>query len=151
QVRSSAQNLFGWFAAAVLGRFRAFYGAIFLGIGGLVLTIGWHAGPQKYLEAREFQTLQARAPARIVESWIAVEFDPGQMGKYPHWRPFAKASPCVIVEYTTEWTGLARRAFCGTRLTFADHYTLHGVTEVTAGVPFYWARDERGFIVPEIR
>ena len=44
-----------------------------------------------------------------------------------------------------------RRAFCGRRLPFYDHYTLHDVNEVTPGVPFAWVRDERGFAVPELR
>jgi hypothetical protein len=82
---------------------------------------------------------------------VAVEFDPAEAGDHPSWRPFAKASPCVVVECTTEWSGPARRAFCGTRLPFHDHDTLHDVTEVSPGVRFAWARDERGLIAPEIR
>jgi len=141
----------GWFAGAIVGRFAAFYGAIWLGIGGVVLSVAWHAGPQKALDQRKFDTLSARAPARIVESWLAVEFDPTQMGTAPHWRPFAKAAPCVVVEYDTAWTGPTSRAFCGTRLPFYDHYLLHDVERVAPGVPFSWMRDERGFIAPEIR
>src|SRR4051812_7688048 len=111
-----------WVATLALGRFSAFYGAIWLGIGGVVLSVAWHAAPQKILDMRKFDTLSARAPARIVESWLAVEFDPGQMGSAPNWRPFAKAAPCIVVEYDTGWTGAAQRAFCGTRLPFYDHY-----------------------------
>jgi len=141
----------GWIAGVILGRFTAFYGAIFLGIGGVVLSIAWHAGPQKYLDARKFETLTARAPAHIVESWLAVEFDPRRMGTAPNWRPFAKAAPCVVVEYDSGWTGPARRAFCGTRHPFYEHYTLHDIDALAPGVPFSWMRDERGFITPEIR
>ncbi|MFO1323981.1 MAG: hypothetical protein U1F15_07930 [Burkholderiales bacterium] len=145
------ERLFPWIAGAVVGRLSAFYGAMIVGIAGVALSVAWHAGPYKYLEARQFATLTQRTDARIVESWLAVDFDPARRGTHTNWRPFAKASPCVVVEYQTEWTGPARRAFCGTRLPFYDHYTLHDLAEVSPGVPFGWGRDERGFIVPEIR
>lgn len=149
--RKFGEMLFPWLAGVVVGRINAFYGAMILGVAGLVLTVAWHAGPHKFLDARQFAALTSRADARIVESWLAVEFDPAAMGSYTNWRAFAKASPCVVVEYQTEWTGPAHRAFCGVRLPFYDHYTLHDIVEIAPGVPFLWARDERGFIVPEIR
>jgi len=126
-------------------------GAVIVGMAGLLLTVGWQAGPQKAIEAHKFTTYNLRAPAHIVESWLAVEFDPKLMGRYTQWRPFAKAAPCVLVEYTNEWAVGARHAFCGARLTFYDHYTLHDAGPLTTGVPFAWKRDERGFIAPEIR
>jgi len=132
-------------------RINTLFGAVFVGIAGLLLTVGWQAGPQKAIEAHKFATYNMRAPAHIVESWLAVEFDPKLMGRYTQWRPFAKAAPCVVVEYTAEWAVNARHAFCGTRLPFYDHYTLHDAGPITAGVPFAWTRDERGFIAPEIR
>ncbi|MEO8752313.1 MAG: hypothetical protein ABI624_06515 [Casimicrobiaceae bacterium] len=146
-----ATTLLGHVFGAAVGRVYVFFGAMLIGIAGLSLTVGWQAGPQKLLDARKFSALTARVPGHIVESWLAVEFDPGDMGQYPHWRPFAKASPCVVVEYATEWTGAARRAFCGSRVTFADHYVLQHLQELTSAVPFSWMRDERGFMMPEIR
>jgi len=148
---SPLPRLLSWVTSAALGRFAAFYGAIFVGIGGVVLSIAWHEGPQKYLDARKFATLTERAQARIVESWIAVELDPAQIGTSSNWRAFAKAAPCIVVEYDSGWTGATQRAFCGTRLPFYDHYTLHDTSEAAPGVPFEWRRDERGFVVPEIR
>jgi hypothetical protein len=148
---ASGRSVLAWIAAAAVGRFAAFYGAIFAGIGGVILSFAWHEGPQKYLDARKFATLTARAESRIVESWLAVELDPSQMGPSHNWRASAKAAPCIVVEYDSGWTGPARRAFCGTRLPFHDHYSLHDLTQVAPGVPFAWRRDERGFIVPEIR
>src|SRR6185503_17371954 len=44
-----------------------------------------------------------------------------------------------------------RRAYCGTRRTFYDHITLHDLRETAPGVPFEWARDERGFAALQIR
>ncbi len=140
-----------WLAGLALGRFRAFYGAMVLGFGGIALLAGWNAGPQKWLDQRRFATLTAQAPARIVERWLAVEFDPSQIGKAPDWRAFAKASPCIVVEYGGDWSRPLRRAFCGTKLDFHDHYRLDDLRETSPGVPFSWARDERGFVAPEIR
>ena len=138
-------------AAIGVSRLRAFYGAIALGIGGVALAVAWHAGPQKYLDQRAFASLTARAPAHIVESWLAVEFDPARIGNYPDWHPFAKASPCIVVEFESAWSGKPRRAYCGTRRTFYDHITLHDLRETAPGVPFEWARDERGFAALQIR
>lgn len=147
----AGRSVVAWIAGAALGRFTAFYGAIFVGIGGVILSFAWHEGPQKYLDARKFATLTARAQAQIVESWVAIELDPSQMGNSRNWHAFAKASPCIVVEYDSGWTGATRRAFCGTRLPFHDHYALHDLNEIAPGVPFDWRRDARGFIVPEIR
>lgn len=151
ELESSRDRFVGIVLGIVLGRFSAFYAAIFLGIGGLVLAVAWHMGPNKYLQARQFPTLTATAPARIVDRWMAIEFDPSKMGEYRDWRPFARASACIVVEYDGGWGSAQRRAFCGTRLPFYDHYTLHDVKEVSPGVPFTWSRDDHGFAVPELR
>ncbi len=60
-------------AGIAIGRAYVYFGAIWIGVGGLVLTVGWQAGPQKLVEARQFGTLTARTPGHIVESWLAVE------------------------------------------------------------------------------
>lgn len=149
---SVRETLASWIVGTVMGRFYALYAAFFLGVGGLMLAVGWQAGPHKYLEGREIAALSVRVPARIVESWVALEFDPRQMGDYTNWQAFALASPCIVVEYDGGWAGPQRRAFCGGRFAFrSDAYTLHDITEVTAGVPFAWARDTRGYAVPELR
>lgn len=149
---SVREGIASWIVGVVVGRFSALYAALFLGIGGLMLAVGWQAGPHKYLEVREIAALSMRVPARIVESWVALEFDPQQMGEYTNWEAFALASPCIVVEYDGGWTTPQRRAFCGARFAFrSDAYTLHDIKEVTAGVPFAWARDARGYAVPELR
>ena len=44
-----------------------------------------------------------------------------------------------------------RRAFCGTRVPFNDSYLLADNRDIFPGVAFAWAKDENGFVVPEIR
>ena len=134
----------------VVHKFMAFYAAIFLGMGGLALTAAWQYGPQRVLDADEFALLTSRQTGRIVESWLAVEWNPAEMGDRKRWRAFAKATPCAVVEYDAEWAR-RRRAFCGNRFTFYEHYTLHDLKEMAPLVPFDWARDASGFAVPEIR
>jgi hypothetical protein len=135
---------------AVLGRLMGFYAAIFLGIGGLALTVAWQHGPQRVLDADQFAALTVQATGRIVESWLALEWDPAEMGDFKRWRAFAKATPCAVVEYQVEWAPL-RRAFCGNRLPFYEQYTLHDLNEMAPKVPFDWSRDASGFAAPEIR
>jgi hypothetical protein len=142
--------LYRWLHAG-LGRMNAKVGVMMVAVGGLALAVAWNAGPQKALDGRQFAKLTSRAPAQIVERWLAVELDPSEIEKGATWYRTAKVSPCVVVEYTTEWADAAQRAFCGRRLTVAEWLAPHRVTEVTPGVPFSWQRDERGFIVPELR
>jgi len=134
----------------VMYKALGFYAAMVLGVAGLVLTVAWQHGPQRVLDADQFALLTAKSTGRIVESWLALEWDPAEMGNLKRWRAFAKATPCAVVEYTAEWAP-ARRAFCGNRLTFYEHYTLHDLKEMAPRVPFDWARDESGFAMPEIR
>ncbi|HEY6553766.1 MAG TPA: hypothetical protein VI669_10430 [Vicinamibacteria bacterium] len=133
-----------------VGKLMGFYAAILLGIGGLVLTIAWQYGPQRVLDADEFALLTTQKTGRIVESWLALEWNPAEMGDSLRWRAFAKATPCAVVEYQADWAQV-RRAFCGNRLTFYEHYTLHDLKEMAPKVPFDWARDASGFAAPEIR
>ncbi len=133
-----------------VGKAMRLYAAIFIGIGGLVLTVAWQHGPQRLLDAGEFATLTARHTGHVVESWLALEWDPALMGTSTRWRVFARATPCAVVEYDGDW-GPARRAFCGNQLPFSESYTLHDLKEMAPKVPFAWSRDASGFDVPEIR
>ncbi len=134
----------------VMHKVLGFYAAIFLGAAGLVLTVAWQNGPQRVLDANEFALLTTQKTGRIVESWLALEWNPAEMGDLKRWRAFAKATPCAVVEYAAEWAPL-RRAFCGNRLPFYEQYTLHDLKDMAPKVPFDWARDASGFAVPEIR
>lgn len=137
----------------LMGRAMRFYAGILLGIGGLLLAIAWQAGPQRAIEAHQFSALVSRVDSRIVESWLTLEWHPAEMGDNLRWRAFAKASPCVVVEFEAggDWGAALRRAFCGNRFRFTESYTLHDLDRIAPGVPFAWMHDASGFAVPEIR
>ena len=126
--------------------------AFWICAAGLFLSLAWTNGPQQVIDARHYASFTGRVSGMIVESWLAIELDPGEVRDPAYWHVSAFASPCAVIEYQGEWsTGPTRRAYCGSRLQFNDEYTLAGVRELAPGVPFRWPRDGRGFIVPEIR
>jgi hypothetical protein len=125
--------------------------ALILGFASVFLVLAWQLGPQPLIAARHYAAFGAHADGRIVESWLALDLDPARVGDHTHWRAFATATPCAVVEYAGDWGAPARRAYCGARLQFNESYTLHDLAEVLPKVPFAWARDERGFAVPELR
>jgi len=124
---------------------------VFLGASIVFLTVAWQNGPQRTLDAMRYASYTASAQGRIVESWLALEFDPASLGAGSHWRGAAKASPCAVVEYQGDWNAPLRRALCGNRLDFTESYTLHDLREMAPQIPFAWSLDDRGFAVPEIR
>ncbi|QJR11968.1 hypothetical protein DSM104443_03051 [Usitatibacter rugosus] len=135
---------------AALGRFVRFYAAIFIGLGGFVLALAWTMGPQQLVEAHRYSKLTAKADAKIVERWVALEWKPKDAERAPDWRNVAKATPCVVVEYDGAW-GSQQRAFCGTRFPFNREYRLHELSELAPGVAFAWSRDARGLLATEVR
>lgn len=141
----------GQVIGATFGRFLKLIAAIVLGAAGVFLTVAWQTGPERMVNAARDRKLTARADGRIVESWLAVELDPKAMGRKTRWRAFAKASPCAVVEFGGDWGAPRRRAFCGNQFKFHDDYTLYDLREMAPKIPFAWARDESGFILPEIR
>jgi hypothetical protein len=147
------RGLLGDFVAGtLLGPFIRLIAAFILGAAGVFLTMVWQLAPQRLIDAAHYAKFTTAVTGQIVESWVAVEWNPADMRKESlHWQNYTKASPCAVVEYAGEWGPPARRAFCGKRFTFNDDYTLHDLREVTTGVPFAWARDASGFILPEIR
>jgi len=138
-------------AGLVLSPFTGMISGFFLLFAGIFLIVAWQAGPQHLLDAARLGKLTGHASGKIVESWLAVDWDPAEMGTSTMWRAFTKASPCAVVEYSGDWGAPVRRAFCGPRLQFNDMYTLHDVRELSPGVPFTFARDASGFLEPEIR
>lgn len=127
------------------------YAAIFLGAAAVFLTLGWKSGPQRVLDAREYAAFTATARGRVVESWLAIEFDPARVGAAGYWRASARATPCAVVEYEGDWGSPLRRAFCGKRLQFNESYHLHDLDEMATDVPFDWPREANGFALPEMR
>ena len=138
-------------AGLTIGWAVRLYAALFLGAAAVFLTVGWKSGPQRILDAREFGTFTATAQGRIVESWLAIEFDPARVGPAGRWRASAQATPCAVVEYEGDWGAPLRRAFCGKRLQFNESYHLHDVGEMATDVPFDWPREATGFALPEVR
>jgi hypothetical protein len=141
----------GKVASLTVGPLLRLYAALFLGAGAIFLTLGWKTGPQRVLDAWEFSTFTARAEGRIVQSWIAVEFDPARVGAAGRWRASARASACAVVEYAGEWGAPLQRAYCGKRLQLNESYHLHDVGEMATGVPFDWPREADGFAAPQVR
>jgi hypothetical protein len=135
----------------VLGPFTGTISGFLLLAAGMFLIIAWQAGPQHLVDALRLAKLTGHVNGTIVESWVAVDWDPAAMGTSQHWRAFTKASPCAVIEYSGDWGAPARLAFCGPRLQFNDTYTLDGVRALSPGVPFTFARDTSGFLAPEIR
>ncbi|MEO6687917.1 MAG: hypothetical protein ABIS07_07800 [Dokdonella sp.] len=140
-------NLLG----AVTGFMMRPIAAIILGFASIFLGLAWQVGPQPSIDAAHYSAFTAHVDARIVESWVALEFDPASMGTHARWRPFAKAQPCEIVEYAGDWGAPLRRAFCGNRFALNESYTLHDLDTLAPNVPFAWLRDERGFALPQLR
>jgi hypothetical protein len=140
-------NLFGAAAGFIV---RPLAAAI-LGFAGVFLGMAWLVGPQPMIDHARYSKYTARADGHVIDSWLALEFDPGDMGSHRKWRPFAKAAPCAVVEYSGDWGQPSQRAFCGNRFAFNDSYTLHDLDTLAPKVPFAWMRDERGFAVPQIR
>ncbi len=141
----------GQLLGATLGRFTNLVIAPILGFAGLFLVVAWQTGPQRMIDGARYSKMTARTDGRIVESWLAVEFDPSDMGQRTLWRPHAFASPCAVIAYEASPGTPLRRAFCGTRLKFTESYTLHDLAELSPSVPFAWMRDANGFAVAEIR
>ena len=156
--RAPAEAPIGWarqaFEFIAINRMMAFVtliSAFLLGMAGVCLTVAWQLGPQLLMQRAQYAHMTGRADGRIVESWLAVELDTATIRSPAYWRASAKASPCAVVEYQGDWTTPIRRAFCGNRLGFSSEYRLQEPLDMAPRVPFAWARDERGFIVPEIR
>jgi len=135
--------VFGW-------GFRL-YAAIFLGAGAVFLALGWKAGPEPLLKARQFAALTATAEGRFVDSWLAIDFDPARVGPAGFWRASAKASPCAVIEFDAGAASPVRRAFCGPRIGFNESYGLHDLAEIGPGVAFDWPREANGLAMPQAR
>jgi len=139
-------HLMGFF----MGRYHGLYAVVMIGAASLALTVAWQQGPSRFAIAREFSRLTLRVPGRLVDSWIAVDFDPGEMQEGWRWRGAAKARPCVVIEYDAGWEKGRRRALCGRSLPFHEGYTLHDIDTIADGVPFDWKRDSEGLPIVDL-
>jgi hypothetical protein len=152
RVRSFRERIATMAGGAVLGTFSRLYGSFWIAIAAVVLVAAWQAAPQRLIDAHRFAAFTAHADGRIVESWLALEWDPADMGDHLRWHAYAKAAPCAVVEFDAagEW-GRLRRAYCGNRFMLREEDSLESIRTLAPGVPFDWLRDGRGFIVPEVR
>jgi hypothetical protein len=134
--------------APLIGLFAGFV----LLFGGIFLAVAWTVGPKPFLDARQYAPFTAHAEGHIVESWVALEFDPAVLpqGKL-YWQPWSKVTPCVIVEYGSDWGAPMQRGFCGNRLQFGDDFRLDDWHTLMPDVPFSFARDANGFAIQELR
>ncbi|MBS0438075.1 MAG: hypothetical protein JSS33_01565 [Proteobacteria bacterium] len=120
--------------------------------GGIFLAMAWSVGPKPLLDFRQYAPFTAHADGRIVESWIALEFDPAALPKGKlYWQPWSQVTPCAIVEYAGDWGAPLQRAICGNRLAFSDSFRLDDWKTLMPDVPFSFARDANGFSVQELR
>jgi len=122
-----------------------------MAFASLFLLIGWQFGPLVTLQTQEYRKMTSQVDANIVEGWLALEFDASSVRVPEFWRASTNAARCVVAEYSGDWGAPLRRAFCGTRVPFNESYLLADLRDISPGVPFAWARDERGFVLPEIR
>ena len=139
------------YAVSPLIRFAA---AFPLGLAIVLLSAGWLVGPQRFVDAYRFRTYTASADGRIVDSWLALEFDPVAQGDRGNWAGPARATHCAVVAYDGDWGAPQQRAFCGNRLNVHGEETLPLLVDDTTmapDVPFAMPRDERGFALPQVR
>ncbi len=134
--------------APLIGLFAGFL----LLFGGIFLAVAWTVGPKQFLDARLYAPFSAHADGHIVESWIALEFDPAVLpqGKL-YWQPWSKVTPCAIVEYAGDWGAPLQRGFCGNRFDFRDDFRIDDWHTLMPDVPFSFARDANGFAIQELR
>jgi hypothetical protein len=150
--RKVGSFLIGNAALLALGPFVGIIAGFLLLFGGIFLAMAWTTGPQPLLDSFRYAPYTAQVMGRIVESWVAVEFDPASVpeGKL-YWQPESKVSPCVVVDYAGDWGAPLRRAFCGNRFQFRDDFRFDDWKTLAPGVPFAFLRDASGFAVEEIR
>ncbi|MEO8802219.1 MAG: hypothetical protein ABI304_02125, partial [Rudaea sp.] len=104
------------------------------------------------IDAKHYASFTGRASGRIVESWVALEFDPATVRKQDtYWEPSVKISPCAVVEYGNDWGAPLRRAFCGNRFAFREDFQLYDWATLAPGIPFAFARDASGFAIEQMR
>ncbi len=139
----------GQFAAApVIGLLAGFL----LLFGGIWLAVAWTAGPQPLIDSYRYAPFTAQVSGRIVESWVALDFDPENLPKgKTRWPPYSKVAPCVIVEYAGDWGAPLRRGLCGNRFQFREDFRFDDWHTMAPGVPFAFMRDASGFAVEEVR
>jgi hypothetical protein len=143
-VGSAAQIL----AAPIIGMCAGFL----LLFGGIFLAVAWQVGPQPLIDSAHYAKFTGNASGRIIESWVALDFDPDNVRKSAvYWQPSARISACAVIEYGGDWGAPLRRAFCGNRFSFREDFRLDDWDALAPGIPFAFSREPSGFALEEIR
>ena len=120
--------------------------------GGIFLAVAWSVAPQPLIDAHRYAPFTASTSGKIVDAWTALTFDPADLRKDSlRWFGYAKITSCEIVEYGKDWNAPLQRAFCGNRFEFREDMRMDDWTTLAPGVPFVFARDEKGFDVEQMR
>lgn len=115
-----------------------------------LLAMAWTVGVQPLLETVRYALPSATAAGRIVESWLALDLDPGDIRQDQPWPAFATTTPCTVVEYEAGTGSPLRRAFCGDSWSM-KRVSVFAPTDITRGVPLSFLRDANGFMLREVR
>ena len=142
--------LFGQAVGFALSPLVRVYAAPLLLVGTVLLTMAWIHGPQAWIEAARMRDYTVRLDGTLAESWIALDFDPADVGDSLYWQRTAKVRPCMVVNAAGDWGPAVQRAFCGDPFAF-DETTAALLDQLIPGVPFAWRRDAHGVAVPELR
>jgi len=142
--------LFGQVVGFALSPLVRAYAAPLLLVGIVLLTVAWIHGPQAWIEAARMRDYSVRLDGTLAESWIALDFDPDDIGDSLYWQRVAKARPCIVVNVADDWGPAVQRAFCGDAFRFGET-TAALLDQLIPGVPFAWRRDAHGIAVPELR
>ena len=125
-----------------------------LGFAIVMLSAGWLLGPARLVDALHYRHFSAEARGRIVDAWLAIDFDVQAQGDRGNWTGSARATHCAVVTWGGDWGEPRRRAYCGNRVNVHGEEILPMLVDadtMAPGVPFAMPRDERGFAVPELR
>jgi len=142
--------LFGQAVGFALSPLVRLLAAPLLFAGAVLLTVAWLHGPQAWYETAQLHAYTARSDGTIAESWIALDFDPADIGDSLYWQHAARARPCMVVNAVGDWGPPVQRAFCGDLFSFNEEGAAK-LDGLAVGVPFAWRRDAHGLAVPELR
>jgi hypothetical protein len=144
--------LLGNAASIAISPLLGLYAGFLLLFGGIFFAVSWQLGAEPLIDHFRYAPFTARVSGRIVESWAALEFDPGRLpADKLYWQPYAKIANCAVVEYAGDWGAPLRRAFCGNRFDFRDDFRLDDWHTLAPGVAFSYTRDASGFAIEEVR
>lgn len=137
-----------WLAERIVGRLASPLMGLIAGLmllfGGIFLAVAWMCWPQQMVDAHHYAPFTASAQGRIVDGWLALDFDPAELPDGSlRWQSYATIQACVLVAYG-ERGSERQRAFCGNRFSFSDDYRIDDWDTLAPAVPFAFPRDGSG-------